>query len=308
MAARSPALAQRDVRCIDGHRRRKVHRHVLFDTAPRRSGWPTLSWRDGLGEGTGMTTTEAAAQAEQARPSTRRRRGRPSRFLMIVVVVLALLFGLPWAVLVYPLPHWSTAVTVAGTAVVVLALAAFPTLMVLGHGRGRDWAARIGDTMLGVVWIVFAWTVLSFVLRLALTVAGVANPARSRIVAVAVVIVALGLIGWGNREAMRVPRVRRVEVTLPRLGHGLDGATVAVLTDTHYGPINRTRWSARVVDVVNSLDPDVVCHVGDIADGTPEQRADQSAPLGDVRARLARIYVTGNHEYFSEGQGWLDRM
>jgi uncharacterized protein len=81
-----------------------------------------------------------------------------------------------------------------------------------------------------------------------------------------------------------------------------------VLTDTHYGPINRARWSARVVDAVNALNPDVVCHVGDIADGTPEQRAEQSAPLGDVRSQLARIYVTGNHEYFSEGQGWLDRM
>src|SRR5262249_58838298 len=128
--------------------------------------------------------------------------------------------------------------------------AACPTLMVLGHGRGRDWAARIGDTMLGVVWIVFAWTVLSFVLRLALTVAGVPNPARSRIVAAAVVIVALGLIGWGNRQAMRVPPVRRVEVTLPRLGPGLDGMTVAVLSDTHYGPINRAGWSARVVEAV----------------------------------------------------------
>ena len=25
-----------------------------------------------------------------------------------------------------------------------------------------------------------------------------------------------------------------------------------------------------------------------------------------MRARLARVYVTGNHEYFSEAQGWLD--
>ncbi|HEU4424065.1 MAG TPA: metallophosphoesterase, partial [Pilimelia sp.] len=30
--------------------------------------------------------------------------------------------------------------------------------------------------------------------------------------------------------------------------------------------------------------------------------------LGTVRARLARAYVTGNHEYFGEAQGWLDHM
>jgi uncharacterized protein len=256
-------------------------------------------------EGTGMTTQASATTQEQ--PAVRRRRGRPSRFLLILITAMVLLFGVPWAVLVLA-PSWPPAVTILGTVAFGVALVAFVPLMVFGHGRGRDWAARIGDTMLGVVWIVFTWTVLSFVLRLALIFAGVGDPARARIVALTVVIVALGLIGWGNREAMRVPRVRRVEVVLPRLGHDLDGLRVAVLTDTHYGPINRARWSARVVDAVNELDADVVCHVGDIADGTPEQRAEQSAPLGDARARLARIYVTGNHEYFNEAQGWLDRM
>ena len=90
------------------------------------------------------------------------------------------------------------------------------------------------------------------------------------------------------------------------LGSGLDGLRVAVITDTHYGPIDRTRWSAAVVDRVNELDADVVCHVGDIADGTVDVREVQARPLAAVRARLVRVYVTGNHEYFSEAQGWLD--
>jgi predicted MPP superfamily phosphohydrolase len=91
-----------------------------------------------------------------------------------------------------------------------------------------------------------------------------------------------------------------------RLGSGLDGLRVAVITDTHYGPIDRTRWSTAVVERVNELDADVVCHVGDIADGTVDLREVQARPLAAVRARLARVYVTGNHEYFSEAQGWLD--
>ena len=83
---------------------------------------------------------------------------------------------------------------------------------------------------------------------------------------------------------------------------------MVLLTDTHYGPIDRARWSARVIDAVNELDADIVCHTGDIADGTVAQRREQAAPLGRVRARLARTYVTGNHEYFGEAQGWLDHM
>ena len=131
---------------------------------------------------------------------------------------------------------------------------------------------------------------------------------RSRVVAGAVVAVVVALLGWGHFEAMRVPRIRHVDVTIPRLGSGLDGLRVAIITDTHYGPIDRARWSAAVVDRVNELDADVVCHVGDIADGTVEVREEQARPLASVRGKLARVYVTGNHEYFSEAQGWLDYM
>jgi uncharacterized protein len=56
------------------------------------------------------------------------------------------------------------------------------------------------------------------------------------------------------------------------------------------------------------LDADIVCHTGDLADGTVPARREQIAPLRTVQARLARAYVTGNHEYFGEAQAWLDHM
>jgi hypothetical protein len=227
---------------------------------------------------------------------------------LTLTAVLALLFGVPWWTLLLADARWPTAVVLAGTVAFVAALLAFPVLMFLGHGRRQDWAARIGDTMLGLIWVLFAWALLGNVLRLALRIAGVADPTRSRVVAVATLTVSVLLALWGYAEAMRVSRIRRVEVTIPRLGAGLDGVRVVLLTDTHYGPINRARWSAGVVAAVNEHDADIVCHTGDIADGTVSQRRDQAAPLGEVRARLARAYVTGNHEYLGEAQGWLDHM
>jgi predicted MPP superfamily phosphohydrolase len=154
--------------------------------------------------------------------------------------------------------------------------------------------------------VLFVWSMLAQLLRLALVVPGVEYPERSRVVAGVVVAVVVALLAWGYAEAMRVPRIRHVDVGISRLGSGLDGLRVAVITDTHYGPIDRTRWSTAVVERVNELDADVVCHVGDIADGTVDLREVQARPLAAVRARLARVYVTGNHEYFSEAQGWLD--
>ncbi|GAB4050830.1 metallophosphoesterase [Catellatospora paridis] len=248
----------------------------------------------------------STGEAVQAAPA--RRSLRPLLFGLTVTTVLGLLFGVPWWTLLLAGAHWPTPVVAGGTALFALAALAFPVLMFQGHARGKDWASRIADTTLGVIWVLFVWALLGNVLRAALALGGVADPLRSRITAAAVAVVALVLVLWGYAEAMRVPRVRRVEVVLPRLGKGLDGLKVVLLTDTHYGPIERSRWSAGVTKAVNALDPDIVCHTGDIADGTVAQRTAQAAPLGDIRAKLARTYVTGNHEYYGEAEGWLAHM
>ena len=241
--------------------------------------------------------------------------GRPGRarqrivFTTVILTALALLFGVPWWLLVYAGPAWPGPVVAAGTAVFAAGLLCFPVLMYLGHGhRQLDRAARAGDATLGVIWVLFAWTVLSLVPRLVLLLAGVPDPARSRITALAVLAVAAVLLPWGYAEAMRVPRIRRLDVPLARLGPGLAGTRVVVLADTHYGPTRRARWSARVAQAVNALEPDIVCHAGDLADGPVSRRRDQAAPLGTVRAALAKVYVTGNHEYFGEAPAWMAHM
>jgi predicted MPP superfamily phosphohydrolase len=256
-----------------------------------------------------MAVGESVGETVEQPPVRPRRRLRWLRFALTISAILVLLFGVPWWTLIVGDARWPTPVVVVGTVGFAGALVAFPVLMYLGHGpRHRDWAARTGDTLLGVVWVLFTWALLGIVLRLALLVAGVGEPASSRIAALPVTAVSLVLLLWGYAEAMRVPRIRRVDVTVPRLGADLDGVRVVLLTDTHYGPINRARWSARVVAAVNDLDADIVCHTGDIADGTVSERREQAAPLGTVRAKLARTYVTGNHEYFGEAQSWLDHM
>ncbi|WP_255658248.1 metallophosphoesterase [Actinoplanes sp. L3-i22] len=249
-----------------------------------------------------MSVEEAVVDAEP-----RRRRGR-SRFGVILVAVIALLFGVPWATLVWSGNAWPAPVFIAGTLVVALVAAIFPVLMFRGHGRHDDRSARIADTTLGVVWVLFVWSVLGQLLGLVLALAGVPDPVRSRVVTASVLVISLILLIWGYTEAMRVSRVREIDVTIPRLGAGLDGLRVVLITDTHYGPTDRARWSRGVVDVINSLNPDIVAHTGDIADGEVPQRIDQASPLGDVRASMARVYVTGNHEYMSGAAGWVEYM
>ncbi|KOX19836.1 metallophosphoesterase [Streptomyces sp. NRRL F-6491] len=229
----------------------------------------------------------------------------------VPLIAPVLLWAVPCWVLLHTGQHWPLPVAPTGTALCVLGLIGMPLAMARGHGRRqRDRAAIVGDTLLGGVWVLFTWSVLlGVLLRPALAVAGVGDGQdRARIVTWAVLGVTAALLAWGYAEARRVPRVRRLDVELPRLGAGLDGTRVVLITDTHYGPLDRARWSARVCETVNDLEADLVCHTGDIADGTAERRRAQAAPLGTVRATRALVYVTGNHEYYSEAQGWVDLM
>ncbi|MEU2681961.1 metallophosphoesterase [Streptomyces sp. NPDC007107] len=257
-----------------------------------------------------MTDTSEARSADGAAQGARQSGlSRLMRYVPLIAPVL--LWAVPCVVLLHAGQHWPLPVTLGGTALFVIGLVVMPLAMVRGHGRRQqDRMAVVGDTLLGASWVLFTWSVLlGVLLRLALTVAGVGDgQSRARIVGYVVLGVAAVLLAWGYHEARRVPRVRQVDVQLPRLGPGLDGTRVALITDTHYGPLDRARWSERVCETVNSLEADLVCHTGDIADGTAERRRAQAVPLGTVRATLARVYVTGNHEYYSEAQGWVDLM
>ncbi|WP_328939435.1 metallophosphoesterase [Streptomyces tauricus] len=257
-----------------------------------------------------MTDTSNTRPADrEARAPRQSPLHRLMRYLPLIAPVL--LWAVPCWVLLYTGQHWPLPVALTGTTLLVLGLVTMPLAMARGHGRRQqDRAAIVGDTLLGAGWILFTWSVLlGTLLRLALTLTGVGESQdRARIVTWAVLGVTAVLLAWGYAEARRVPRVRRLDVQLPRLGARLDGLRVALITDTHYGPLDRARWSQRVCETVNTLEADLVCHTGDIADGTAERRRAQAAPLATVRATRARVYVTGNHEYYSEAQGWVDLM
>jgi uncharacterized protein len=241
-----------------------------------------------------------------ARPAVRRQRRR-ALIVLIPLLVSVLLHVYPWWRLVWQ-PDWPTGPTVALSALAAVLALGLPTALLVGHGRGIGWAATAGDLWLGVAWQLFVWTAVGEVLRLALLLAEVPDPFRARVVAVAVACWTVLILAWGAYRALGPVPVREREIRIAGLGAGLDGLRIGQLTDTHLGPFLTRSWAQRITDQVNALDVDVLAHTGDLVDGSLAARAHQVQPLGAATGRDARVFITGNHEYFSGAREWTDYM
>lgn len=117
---------------------------------------------------------------------------------------------------------------------------------------------------------------------------------------------AVGLSAIGVWQAVRVPHVKTVAITVPGLPAAFDGYRIAQLTDMHVSRLLPGPWLAAVVARTNQLDPDLIAMTGDLADGTPQARADDVLPLKELRARDGVLAIPGNHEYYADYASWMD--
>jgi predicted MPP superfamily phosphohydrolase len=131
-----------------------------------------------------------------------------------------------------------------------------------------------------------------------------ASGAVARAAVVAFLVLTAGAVAL--RSGLRPPRVRRVEIVLPRWPRALDGFRIVQISDLHVGPILGRRFAEDVASRVNALAPDLVAVTGDLVDGLVEHVAHDVEPLGGLKARHGVFFVTGNHDHYSGADAWAE--
>jgi predicted MPP superfamily phosphohydrolase len=119
---------------------------------------------------------------------------------------------------------------------------------------------------------------------------------------------AVGTVGYGTYGVLRGPAVKRVTVPLAKLPRAAHGFRIAVVSDIHLGPVLGRGFAQRVVDTINSTQPDLIAVVGDLVDGSVKDLGPAAAPLARLRARHGSYFVTGNHEYYSGADQWVEEV
>ncbi|MGA4966732.1 metallophosphoesterase [Streptomyces pseudogriseolus] len=130
----------------------------------------------------------------------------------------------------------------------------------------------------------------------------------SRVVGGAAAAAAVGTVGYGTYGVLRGPKVKRVTVPLAKLPRAAHGYRIAVVSDIHLGPVLGRGFAQKVVDTINSTQPDLIAVVGDLVDGSVKDLGPAAAPLAQLTARHGSFFVTGNHEYFSGAEQWVEEV
>ena len=130
--------------------------------------------------------------------------------------------------------------------------------------------------------------------------------ARIRAAVVAGVVLIASVVGMVG--ALKPPGLVRRTVELARWPASLDGYRIAYISDLHVGALRGRRYLEPIVERVQALDADLIALGGDLMDGPVRRRADDLASLGRLTAPDGVCMCTGNHEFISGGQPWLDHL
>ncbi len=114
------------------------------------------------------------------------------------------------------------------------------------------------------------------------------------------------LTGYGLYEAHRSADVENVTVYIPHLPPEFDGFRIVQLTDIHIGPTIKRNFVETIVRQVGDLRADLIAFTGDLVDGSVRWLRDDVAPLKELSAPHGKFFVTGNHEYYSGVEPWME--
>lgn len=174
-----------------------------------------------------------------------------------------------------------------------------------------DRVAWSGVVTMGLFSSLFVLTLLRDLLALPLAVVALWLPAPGWLApasALAVPVVAAVVTLWGYVNARRTARVVRVDVPIAGLAPELHGFSIAQISDVHVGPTIKRGYVEAIVARTNALQADMVAVTGDLVDGPVQHLAWHVAPLAGLRSRHGTFFVTGNHEYYSGAQAWVDEL
>jgi predicted MPP superfamily phosphohydrolase len=126
-----------------------------------------------------------------------------------------------------------------------------------------------------------------------------ANYALTKYIASVAAIGLVAILLLAGHVNSLMPRVRTLDIAINKEVEGMKTVNIVAVSDIHLGTIVGRHRLDRIVERINSLNPDLVLLPGDIVDEdlAPVIKQNLGESLRYLRPRFGVFAVTGNHEY-----------
>jgi len=125
----------------------------------------------------------------------------------------------------------------------------------------------------------------------------------------------LGLVGlWGLATiiglagTLRPPKITTLEVRIPGLPPEQSGLRLVQLSDPHVAWWNSRAEMERIGEMIMQLQPDLFVLTGDMVDHHPDYVHVLADSLEELKPRLGRYAIIGNHDVYTGAEAVAERM
>lgn len=175
------------------------------------------------------------------------------------------------------------------------------------RGHGPQWIAAtlawIGYCWMGLAGLGFGNALISWLIQGLAWLAGrlgwlIVPAGLGRGLAWLALVAALITAGYGVMEA-RTLTLERLTLESPKLPPERPRLVIAQVSDVHLGLIHGQRSLRRIVEAIESAQPDLVVSTGDLVDGNLFMEDGLSELWARLKPPLGKYAITGNHELYA---------
>jgi hypothetical protein len=127
------------------------------------------------------------------------------------------------------------------------------------------------------------------------------NYEQTKKISAFVIIALVSLIVFLGNLNKRDITIKNLELTLPKGSSKLNELNIVMASDLHLSPIDGERLLEKIIDKMNSLNPDIILLAGDIVDDKAEILEQRN--IGESFKKLNPKYgiytINGNHEFIN---------